>query len=397
MANKCAPRPNCAGPASATISVSPTVDPGNRYGRIDLAWYFARRVLTRDWRSLMVTLIACAIAAIIATFQYSVYASFLAAGSAAPRAIGPQIWVSAAGVECFDFPNAIGEDYSAAIQGMYPGARVRRVTFGFVPWRSPDGRRANVALVGVDDLDIPPSGFVTDRSDLSRLDLDRAAADHSVRASIGDQTLDFAGARDDLATFLGVPYVLVRFTTARQILRMDPTTVAYLAVDLPGEQTGSGLESFAQRFPELAVRTAAQFEGSSARYWERKTGAGLAVLLAATLAIVLMVFLLANGVMRLIQHYQRDFLSLVGHGASPGEIGLIVAFVAAAIIVASFAISAFIAPLLTILLHGLLPWVRFRPADLLVPAAGALLAFGTALIWARRSLAGYGPEAVFRS
>ena len=397
MADRSPAGSDCAGFASAKESAGLTADPGNQHGRFDLAWYFARRVLTRDWRSLLVTLIACAIAAIIATFQYSVYASFLAAGSAAPRAIGPQIWVSAAGVECFDFPDVIGEDYSAAIQGMFPGARVRRVAFGFVPWRSPDGRRSNVALVGVDDLDIPPSGFVTDRSDLARLDLDGAAADHSVRASIGDQSLDFAGARDDLATFLGVPYVFVRFTTARRILRMDSTTVAHLAVDLSGGQSDSGLEFLARRFPELAVRTAAQFERSSARYWERKTGAGLAVLLAATLAIVLMVFLLANGVMRFIQHYQRDFLSLVGHGASPGEIGLIVAIVAAAIIAVSVAMSALIAPLLTMLLHGLLPWVGFRVADMLVPAAGALLAFGTALIWARRSLAGYGPEAVFRS
>ena len=368
-----------------------------RRGRVDLAWYFARRVLMRDWRSLLVTLTACALAGIIATFQYSVYVSFLTAGSAVPRAIAPQLWVSPAGVECFDFPDVLDEDYAAAIQAVFSEARVRRVAFGFVPWRSPSGRRGNIALVGVDDVDIPPTGFVVDRSDLGRLDLDGAPADQSVRASIGDQSVDFAGTRGDLATFLGVPYVVVRFTTARQILRMASTATSYLAVDLPGDRNGARFQALADRFPELAVRTSLQFEQSSARYWERRTGAGLAVLLAATLAIVLMVFLLANGVMRFIQHYQRDFLSLVGHGASPAEIGLIVAMVAASIIAVVVAISALVAPLLTILLRGLLPWVSFRMSDMIVPAVGALFAFGSTLVWTRRSLASFGPDAVFRS
>lgn len=362
-----------------------------------LAWFFARRILVRDWRGLVVTLGACAIAGIIATFQYSVYVSFLTAASAAPRAIAPQLWVSAAGVECFDFPDMIGEDYSAAIQLLVPGARVRRVAFGFVPWRSPAGRRSNVALVGVDDLAIPPTGFVADRSDLARLDLGGAPPDSSVRGSIGNMTADFAGVRDDLATFLGVPYLFVRFPLAREILRLDTASTSFLAVDLPAGRTLPNLDPLRRRFPELSFRTADQFERDSAGYWQSRTGAGLAILLAAGLATVLMIFLFANGVVRFIQQYRRDFLSLVGHGAGLREIGLIVVLVAAAILLVVLVASAAVAPLLTALFGGLLPWVGFHGGDLIVPGVGALCAFAAAMLWARRLLAGYAPDAVFRS
>lgn len=365
--------------------------------RFQFAWYCAKHILVRDWHSLLVTLIACSIAGIIATFQYSVYASFLNAGAAAPRAIGAQLWVSAAGVECFDFPDTLNENYSAAIQEFIPGVNVRRIAFGFVPWRSPDGRRNNVALVGVDDLAIPPTSFLADRSDLQRLDLADAAIDQSVRASLSDTTADFAGVRTDLASFLGVPYIFVRFPLARQVLRMDPATVSYLAIDLPRGTQIPDLSAFRERFPELTVRTSKQFEQSSAQYWERKTGAGLAILLAAALATVLLVFLLANGVMRFIQLYQPDFISLVGHGASAAEVGTIVAIVAGTIILAAITLSAVAAPLMTTIFRSLLPWVGFRWTDMLIPLIGGIVAFATSLIWTRRSIAAFGPEAVFRS
>lgn len=365
--------------------------------RFGPAWFCARRILLRDWRSLLVTLTACSIAGLIATFQYSVYVSFLAAGSAAPRAVGADLWLSPAGVECFDFPDTLNEDYAAAIHDLIPGARVRRIAFGFVPWRSPAGRRNNVALVGVDDLGVPPTSFLADRSDLSRLDLAGQLTDQSVRGSLADVTLDYAGARDDLASFLGVPYILVRFPVAREILRLDPATASYLAVDLPPGEPVPDFTAFAQRYPELTIRTSADFERSSAQYWERKTGAGLAILLAAVLATVLMVFLLANGVLRFIQQYQADFLSLVGHGAGPRDISSIISIVATAIIVSAVAISAVAAPVMATLLGGLLPWVEFRASDLIVPAFGGVLALAAARFSAARSLTSLGPEAVFRT
>lgn len=381
--------------AVSAISVTGGGDRGAAIG--DAAWFFARIVLVQNWRSLAGTVVACGIAGVIATFQWAVFVSFFNAGSAAARAIGGDYWVSAAGVECFDFPDAIDEDYAGIVAREMPGARVRRVIFGFAPWRSPLGRRGNVALVGVDDLDVPPTGFVADRSDLARLDLADAPADRSAQASIGDVTLDFAATRDDVATFLGVPYMFVRLETARQVLRADPSAVSYLAITVPPGSAVPDLDALARHFPEIAIRPATAFQFSSAYYWEAKTGAGLAILLASALAGVLMVLLLVNGIMRFVQQHHGDLISVVGHGAGLREIVAVIAIVTAAIILVYLAVSAIATPLMIAALRGLLPWARFHVADLAVPLAGGIAAFAAAMLWVRRNIAQYSPDAIFRS
>lgn len=186
---------------------------------------FLRAVIARDWRFLAVTIVSCGVAATVASFQYAVFTSFLRAGAVIPRAVNADFWIMARSVECFDFPTTFDEDYAATLTRYVPGARFRRVIFGFAPWRSPTGRRGNVALVGVDGSDLPDFGFLADRSDLARLDI---GSRRTAAASIGDITLHLAGTADNLPTFLGAPYVVVPFETARRILRADAGSTSFV-------------------------------------------------------------------------------------------------------------------------------------------------------------------------
>ena len=181
-----------------------------------------RAVVLRDWRSLQVTLVACAVAAVVTAFQYQVYTSFVRAGSVGPRFIGGSVWVSAGSIECFDFPGVIGEDYAGQLARYFPSSNVRRVAFGFAGWTSPSGRRGNVAVIGIDDA-LGPDGapladnaFLADRSDLSRLDLTRGTGQ---LATLGAETMQLGGTTDRLPTFLGAPYVVTGFDRARSLLR----------------------------------------------------------------------------------------------------------------------------------------------------------------------------------
>ena len=360
---------------------------------------FVHTVLARDGRFLAVTLLSCAVAALVATFQYSVYTSFVRASGVVPRVLGGDIWVTAATVECFDFPDPLNEDYAAAVARFVPGVTFRRVAFGFATWRSPAGRRGNVAVVGVDGSGLPDDGFAADRTDLFRLDLvaDRPALFQ--QGSISNTTLHLARTVDNVPTFLGAPYIILPFERARELLRMDPASTSFLIGD---GASGTGDIAQAQRsaalaFPEVALTTASDFEASSSRYWQRKTGAGLAILLAAVLAGLLMAILLANGVLRFIQRYHQDFVSLLGHGANQRDISLIVAGIASIIAVITMAAALVSAPLMIAAFHPLLPWVAFNLADAMVPMAGVLVSLGIALFASRRAIAAFGPEAVFRS
>ena len=165
-------------------------------------------VVRRDWRFLQITLVACAVAAVVTAFQYQVYTSFVRAGSVGPRFIGGSVWVSAGSIECFDFPGVIGEDYAGQLARFFPSATMRRVAFGFAGWTSPSGHRGNVAVIGIDGA-LGPDGtlladtaFIADRSDLGRLDLSRGPGEV---ATLGADTMQFAGTTDRLPTFLGAP------------------------------------------------------------------------------------------------------------------------------------------------------------------------------------------------
>jgi len=362
---------------------------------------FVRAVLVRDGRFLLVTLTACAVAAVVAMFQYSVYTSFLRSSAVVPRLLGGDFWVTAATVECFDFPDPFNEDYAAAVARYVPGASFRRVVVGFASWRSPLGRRGNVVVVGLDDSGLPDDGFIADRSDLARLDLRPAAPARLQLASISDTTLHLEAVVTSLPTFLGAPYVLLPLDRAREVLGMDASTTSFLIGRLPGGRRSGDLATttaeVARALPDIARVSAPEFAESSARYWQRKTGAGLAILLAAVLAALLMAILLSNGVLRFVQRYHHDLVSLLGHGATQREITRIVAAIATLIAAVTLVTAMLATPLLIAGFRPLLPWVAFHPADALLPMAAVLLSLGVALLAARRAIAAFAPDVVFRS
>lgn len=362
-------------------------------------WLFVRIVVSRDWRFLTVTLVACAVAATVASFQYSVFTSFLRAGAVIPRAVGADFWIVARSVECFDFPNPISEDYARALARYVPHAQFRRVVFGFAPWRSPTGKRGNVAIVGVDASGLSDGEFAADQSDLKRLDIDPSVS-AVVEGSIADTTLQFSHSVSNLPTFLGAPYVLVSFDTGRRLLRMDPSSTSFLAGDFDGNDKPDVDElgyQASKSFPDVALVSGKAFERSSSRYWQTKTGAGAAILLAAVLAAVLMVILLSNGIGRFIQRYHQDLLSLLGHGASEREISMIVVMVALLIATVTLVAAMLFTPLAIALCRPLLPWVFFRLSDTILPILAIVAAIIAAILSSRRAVAAFGPEAVFRS
>jgi hypothetical protein len=360
---------------------------------------FVRTVVIRDWRFLSVTMISCAVAAIVASFQFSVFTSFLRAGAVIPRTVGADFWIVARSVECFDFPDPIREDYGATLARYVPGARFRRVVFGFAPWRSPLGNRGNVAIVGIDDANLPETGFAADQSDLGRLDI-HPQDGRLITASIADTSFHLSHTVDNLPAFLGAPYVLVPFDAARRLLRMDPSSTSFLIGNY-GDGAPVGFEAVraqaALQFPEVSLVTGDEFEASSSLYWQKKTGAGAAILLAAVLAALLMIILLANGISRFIQRYHQDLLSLLGHGASEREISSIIVLVSVLIASVTSLAALFITPLTILLARPLLPWVFFRVVDMWLPLLALLLAAVVAILSSRRSVAAFGPEAVFRS
>lgn len=367
---------------------------------IQLAGFCISRVLKRGAGFVFFIIAVCAIAACVACFQTAVFASFLRAGAVAPSAIGGDVWVMARGVQCFDFPTSFGRDYQGIVARYFPDAQYRRVAFGFTEWRSPDGMRANVAVIGTDDGQVAPTGFIADQSDLARLGISSGGNAVAATASIGNISLGFDRPTDDLATFLGAPYVRADFDIARRAIAMPSDQISFLVIDLPNgvpDNLDAVRAALARDFPEIDVMSAKAFRDSSSTYWQAKTGAGTAILLAAVLASLLMNVLLVSAIGRFVQRYDQDLLSLLGHGADRRDILVIISGVVMLIATLSLLVALLTAPLVTIALHPLLPWIDFRLGDMAMPVGASVLGLIIALMLARNAVDAYGPQAVFRS
>jgi hypothetical protein len=353
-------------------------------------------ILRHDARSLMFGLVACAVAATVASFQFAVFTSFLAAGAAVPRFIAADAWIAAAGVECFDFPAPFSQAYAGAVQAHLPGARIRPVLMGFAGSAGPAASAGNVVLIGMEGTGLAERQFMADRSDRRRLRLDAGTP----ALQVGGVLLFERAQTAALATFLGAPYVVVPVETARRALGWPATTVAFLTVDFPGgvpADLEQRLAALARHYPELAGFTGRQFEASSSQYWQAKTGAGAAILLAALLAALLMLLLLVNAVARFVQRRQADILSLIGHGASESDVLLLLMSMAGVLVIGSLLAVVLAAPLITLAADPWLPWVAFKPVDALFAVLLGALAFAVATLAARADLKRFPADAIFRS
>jgi len=192
-------------------------------------------VVRRDGRPLVFTVAGCAIAALIAIYQFTVLSSFLLAANAAPRHLDADVWVMARGVPAFDFPFPISADYRANLSRYFPGARARRVVSGFGLWNAPSGNKGNLAVVGVDDLNLARRSFIYGRSDSASLE--DPQHDHPMLREIGGMRFDRGISVDSLATFLGSPYVLMNLADARRALNARGDQVTFIAINLPAPRT----------------------------------------------------------------------------------------------------------------------------------------------------------------
>ncbi|QMW23411.1 hypothetical protein [Sandaracinobacteroides saxicola] len=353
-------------------------------------------VVWRDTRALLFTLASCGIASVVAAFQLAVYTSFLLASSAPPRLFAADLWLMDRSIEVFDMPTPMAEEMAAAVASEFPGAVTQRMVVGFAPWSGPAGARGNVLLIGMDDAPLGAREFRVDASEMARLALRRVGDE----AAIGGVTMRFAGGMRGLASYIGAPYAVVPFDVGRAILRYPAGQVAFVAVRLNGGRPADFAARLARlqaRWPDVGFREGKDFIASSAAYWQNKTGAGAAILLAAGLAMGLNALLLVNGVGRFVQRRQADIISLIGHGSTRAQIGSILVGVASLLVAGAYLATLLLCPLLDVATDAWLPWVHFTPVNALAAGVVALLCWGVAVVASLGELRRFPADAIFRS
>src|SRR5438094_3354782 len=260
-----------------------------------LAW----QNIIHDRARFSVTVLGVAFAVFLMVFQGSLLAGFLRAASRLIGARDSDIWITARGVQAFEFGTILESRVREMAAGVPGVMETDRVCMAFAVYRTPNGRQQVVALVGADPnvgkrfpipdmpgwaAQVSPDAVLYDVSDRELIGVTALPAQVEVNRhrAVIERQIDGYGA------FLGVPFLFTSYRNAARYIGFGPDQAMYILVRVDEAHPVSDVrQGLRQRLPEVDVLTRDEFAHKSRMYWTVKTGAGGAILTAAVLGFLI--------------------------------------------------------------------------------------------------------------
>jgi putative ABC transport system permease protein len=207
--------------------------------------------------------------------------------------------------------------------------RAAKYAVRFTQWKRPDGRQESVQVVGVDlsaGLGLPWNLVEGTLDDLRKPDA--VFIDEIYRAKLGvdriGQVVEIRGRRARVAGFTrGIrafttsPYVFTTFKNAQDFTDLREDQTLYILVKAaPGVDVVALQRTLTSRLSDVDVVTNAGFGRMTQIYWMFTTGAGIAVLLAALLGLVVGVVVVAQTIYATTVDHIREYGTLKAMGAT---------------------------------------------------------------------------------
>jgi putative ABC transport system permease protein len=297
-----------------------------------LAW----QNIVHDRGRFSVTVLGVSFAVFLMVFQGSLLAGFLQAASRLIDATDSDIWITARGVQAFEFGTALESHVREMAAGVPGVAETGRVCVAFAAYRTPMGKQQVVALVGadpnvgkrfpvpdrVDSADeMSPDAVLYDVSDRKQVEVDALPAEVEInrhRASIEREIRGFGA-------FLGVPFLFTSYRNAVRYIDFGPERAMYILLRIDkGYPVSQVQETLKKRLPEVDVLTQDEFAHKSRMYWTIKTGAGGAILTAAVLGFLIGLVIVSQTIYANTIENIEEYATLKALGASQGFVARIV-------------------------------------------------------------------------
>jgi putative ABC transport system permease protein len=368
-----------------------------------LAW----QNIIHDRSRFSVTVLGVAFAVFLMVFQGSLLVGFLRAASRLIDASDSDIWITARGVQAFEFGTTLESRVREKAAGVPGVTETDRVCMAFAVYRAPNGKQQVVALVGADPNvgksfpvpDVPglaeePDAVFYDVSDRSLIGVTTLPAEVEVnrrRAVIARQI-------DDHGAFLGVPFLFTSYRNAARYIGFGPDEGMYILVRVDRGYSVSDVQhSLARRLPEVDVLTRQEFAHKSRMYWTIKTGAGSAILTAAVLGFLIGLVVVSQTIYANTMENIEEYATLKALGGSQAFVARIVLMQALICGIAGSILGLLaVVPSLSYA-KSLIPWI-FTPWWLpFVMVAPSLIMCSLASIASVRSALTVEPGRVFRA
>jgi len=275
--------------------------------RPSLNWRLAWRNLAHDRVRLAITVVGVTFSVVLMALQLALLIGFAATSSSLIDRSQADFWIVPKGTRNVDQSADLTERrrYQAlAVPGV---ASAEQLLVKFLPWKRPDGGVEVVVVVGVDPEHPAvspwnfvagsiaslktPDGIVIDDLYAKKLGIDRIGE----TVEINGHRARVAGFTHGIRAFTQSPYIFAALKTAQTLadLPADRSTYVLVRADR-GDDLARLRGDLRARFPDLDVKTASAFSWQTRGYWLLTTGAGVALVLAAGLGLIVGVVIVAQ-------------------------------------------------------------------------------------------------------
>lgn len=288
----------------------------------------ARRNLFHDKVRLAVTLTGIAFSVVLMAVQWGLFRGFSTSTSGLIDHSGADLWITARDTAYIDQAVAFNEQKYYKVLAT-PGVAVAvKYIERWSEWKEPNGRTESVAIVGCDP-DVPlgrpwnmsagdvlelkqPNSVIIDRIYTGKLDAPAIGS----RAEINGYRARVVGFTQGIRSFTTAPYVFTTFKNALDYANFaDDETNFVLVKAAPGVDIKTLQAALQARLPDNDVYTTAEFSAMTRRYWMFTTGAGVAVLMAAVLGLIVGIAVVAQTIYATTMDHIREYGTLKAMGA----------------------------------------------------------------------------------
>ena len=293
----------------------------------------ASRNLFADKVRLAVTLTGIVFAIILIVVQMGLFIGFAVTTSGVISQSLADIWVVSRGVSFLEAGVPIPERKLYRILSVPGVAQAEKLIVRLGNWKRSDGAERGIVIVGFNTTSnfggpwnvVEGNARDTQQRDAVLIDElykeklgVRAAGD---QAEINGVRARVAGFTKGIRSFTTSPYVFTSFANAQRYAQVSPYHTTYILVKAaPGTDVDRVKRAIAERVSGVDVYTRDGFSRRTQVYWMLTTGAGFAILIAATLGLIVGVVVVSQTIYATTMDHIKEFGTLKAIGASNGYI-----------------------------------------------------------------------------
>jgi len=291
----------------------------------------ARRNLFHDKVRFAVTLTGIVFALVLIIIQFGLFLGFATTTSNNIDHSNADVWVVFHGVGYFDTGRSFSEGKFYQVLSTPGVVRAEKYMQAFGRWKRPDGRVENIQVIGFH----PGSGLgepwnVVQGSTADLKQEDAVLVDELYReklgvekigdrVEIGDHRARVVGFTRGIRSFTTSPFVYATFKSSLDYTNpasSEDRTAYILVKAMAGVAPKKLQERLRTRLTDVDVYTTAEFSRKTRFYWMFTTGAGLAVLTAALMGLIVGVAVVAQTIYAATMDHIREYGTLKAMGAT---------------------------------------------------------------------------------